>query len=335
MAIPFRSADRAGGASAASARRLCAAALVLLLASTLGCASFGRSPLQKAQDAALDQRLKAAHQQMPKQRSATTLDEKLVEGDRMRDTGHEDRAMLAYLEAVRMDPAAASPRERIGYLQLGHDTERAEAIFLQLSTEDATSASAWRGLGLARIARGNLHGATTALERALELDSESAGAHYALATALGLQGRAEEAVPHAERSRELRPKDGAVANILGVSLMLGGDPVGAEEPLRAAIHFAPDIPAYHNNLALCLAKQQRYDEALQSFLRGGGEQAAYNNLGYSYFLDGRYADAISHYESALAMPGDHKLEVLRNLNEALDARAESNGPSGAVASPRP
>jgi Flp pilus assembly protein TadD len=159
-----------------------------------------------------------------------------------------------------------------------------------------------------------------ALERAIELDSASAEAFYALATALGLQGKAEEAVARAELARELRPKDGAIVNILGVSLMLADDPAGAESALREAIQLSPGVPAYHNNLALSLTKQERYGEALQSFQRGGDEQAAYNNLGYGYFLNGRYAEAISRYESALSMPGAHKLAVLRNLNEALDAR---------------
>ena len=241
---------------------------------------------------------------------------------RLRDAGRLQNAALTYYAAVRMDPVAATPRERLAYMQLDRDVERAEAIFLELISASPERASAWTGLGLARLGMGDLDSASVALFRALEFDPDSASAHFGLATVLGLNGQSQEAVDHARLARALRPKDGAVANALGVSLMLAGDAEGAEEPLRAAIRLAPHVSAYHNNLALTLGRQERYLEALRSFMRAGSKQSAYNNLGYSYFLNARYDEAITRYEQALNMPGEHKREILRNLDNALDARDE-------------
>lgn len=95
-----------------------------------------------------------------------------------------------------------------------------------------------------------------------------------LATVLGLIGEADEAIVHARGARELRPRDGAIANVLGVGLLLANDPVGAEEPLRAAVRLDATVVASHNNLGLSLGRRERYAEALRLFMRVGDEQAA-------------------------------------------------------------
>lgn len=310
-------------ASSNGVRRASLAAALIAATACFGCASMGKSRVDEARDGKREHHLKMDQELSHDDDHSFTAEEKIAEGDRLRDTGRLPNAALAYYEAVRMDPESAIPRERIAYLNLTRDVERAEATFLELVSDDPGRASAWRGLGLARMGMGNLDEAVSALQRAIDLDPSSAGAQYGLATVLGLEGQTDAAVVHARMARELRPKDAAVANVLGVSLMLSGDAAGAEEPLRDAVRLAPNVMAYHNNLGLCLGRQERYNEALQAFMRGGDQQAAYNNLGYSYFLNARYDDAIARYEQAMSMPGDHKIEVLRNLNQALDARDQS------------
>jgi superkiller protein 3 len=137
---------------------------------------------------------------------------------------------------------------------------------------------------------------------------------------MGLLGRRAEALEHTRRARELSPRDATIANGLGVAHMVMGHWTEAESAFRDAIRLDSRISAYYNNLGLALGRQERYEEALASFQKFGSEQAAQNNLGYVYYLNRRYDDAIAHYERALLAPGDQKVLILQNLNDALDAR---------------
>ena len=73
-----------------------------------------------------------------------------------------------------------------------------------------------------------------------------------------------------------------------------------------------------NNLGLALGRQERYAEAAQAFTSAGDAQAAANNLGYVYLLNGHTTEAIAHFERALQAKGNDRRTVLRNLSTALD-----------------
>jgi Flp pilus assembly protein TadD len=307
-----------------------ASASLLLLA---GCAVLpgytAESPVREYQRQALEERA-AARQGVIDETEPPTSEEKVAEGDDLRRKGRDERAAIAYLEAVKLAPDASLPRERIGYVQLDHDLERAEAIFRGVLEKDPENAEALRGLSLAYLGQGKLESARETLERAVALDPGSAGAQYALGATLGLLGQRAEALDHTERARELRPDDATIANGLGVAHMMLGHWPEAESAFRDAIRLDSRVAAYYNNLGLALGRQERYDEAFASFEKFGSEQAAQNNLGYVYYLNGRYDDAIAHYELALLAHGDQKALILQNLNEALDARdASASRPASA------
>jgi tetratricopeptide (TPR) repeat protein len=297
-----------------------AAASVVLLP---GCASLpgfaAKSPVREYQEQALEERA-AARRATIDEVETPAPEEKIAEGDAFRRKGQIDRAMVAYLEAVKLAPDAVLPRERIGYVQLNHDLERAEAIFIGLLQKDPENVEVLRGLSLAYLGLGKLEPAREMLERAVEVDPKSAGAEYALGATLGLLGRKEEALAHTERARELRPDDATIANGLGVAHMVMRHWIEAELAFREAIRLDSRVAAYYNNLGLALGRQERYTDALAVFRKFGSEQAAENNLGFIYYLNGRYDDAIVHYERALLENGDQKSLILQNLNEALDAR---------------
>jgi len=323
-----RQPDRPRTARGRGAR---AAAGLVSLALAAACShlpGFEReSPLQAYQEKMLEKR-DALSQVDEDQGEPETLASRVESGDVFAEKGELDRAMLKYLEAVRMNREATLPRERIGYLQLTRDLERAEAIFEQILLEDPSNASAERGVGLARLGMGDLSGAREALERALVLEPDSASAQYALGAVLDLQGDHAGALEHVERARLLRPEDATIANGVGVAHLMLGDLPRAEDAFRDAIRLDARVATYHNNLGLALGRQGRYDAALAAFRRVGDEQAALNNLGYVYYLNGDYDAAVAQYEHALLEPGDQKLRILRNLNAALDARdAEASVPA--------
>jgi Flp pilus assembly protein TadD len=259
-------------------------------------------------------------EQNERRRDDSSVEEILAEADRMTRMGQIDRAVVGYIDALQADPRSPIPRVRIANLQLMRDPERAEALFRDMIAQDPELALAHAGLGLSLLARSRVDAAEAPLLRALELDPSLANAHTALSVVYDLEGRRELALEHAMRARELEPRDPIIANNLGVSFLIAGDFPEAERAFRAAALLTPGDAAIRNNLGVALGRQGRYDEALDQFLKTGSPQAAHNNLGYVYLLDGHLDAAIAQFELALQEEGDQKLVVLRNLNAALDAR---------------
>jgi Tfp pilus assembly protein PilF len=181
------------------------------------------------------------------------------------------------------------------------------------------------GLGLARLAQDELEEAAGYLERALELDPSSADAHGAYALVLGALQLYEDAQEHARQAAELAPKNSAITNNYGIASLRAGDAALAEKAFRDAISLESRDPAYRNNLGIALGRQARYAEAMRAFRSAGSEQAAENNLGYVYYMNGLLDDAIAHYALALQAQGDDKLKILRNLDAALDAKQAAEG----------
>ena len=129
------------------------------------------------------------------------------------------------------------------------------------------------------------------------------------------------------RASELAPKNSAIVNNYGISSLLAGDPESAEDAFRRAISVESRDPAYRNNLGIALGRQRRYADAMKAFQSAGSEQAAENNLGYVYYMNGQLDDAVANDELALQAEGDDKLKILRNLNAALDAKRAAEGAS--------
>ncbi len=249
--------------------------------------------------------------------------QKLRDGDRYRRTGDLRRAVLAYFEAVRLDPDSVTARERMASLELQADPARAEALFAKLIEQGPETTAVWTGLGIARLAQGRLEGAREALLQSLALDPGSVWALSALGAASDRLGLHAEAQSHLEQARELRPGDVSILNNLGVSYLLSGDLVRAEDVFWQASALDPHDAVSRNNLGLAVGLQRRYEDALDAFRRSGTEQSAQNNLGYVHFLNGNFEQATACYERALLAEGDDELKVIWNLRQVQ--RAERNG----------
>ena len=313
----------------ASKKRVCrrpAAALVTALA-LAACASGGAGePGADAYREMLDaQRERAAATASPETRRAPTVTEKLREGDGYRASGETGRAMWNYLQAHNLDRDDPAPLERIASLHLKKDPDRAEALFLELAEKHPESAPAHAGLGLAKLSKGDLPQAGASLRRASELDPDYVVALSALGVVYDRLGMHQRAQKYYRQALAVQPRDYESLNNLGVSCMLSGDHAAAADAFREAAVLEPMDLAVQNNLGMALAGMKQYDEALEAFRKGGDEQGALNNLAYSYYLNGEFAEAIAHYERALVENGDGKVTILQNLRLARKALALEGG----------
>ncbi len=331
-----------GGRSRRGRRALGALAALAVAAGLSGCALFARGGLSK-EEKQLDPRYRAVLEAQKARSSATparapaeaneSFEEKIAKGDRLRGSGQESEALFTYLSALRMKPQDPAPRERIALIHLREDPERSEVIFRGLLQKEPESVPALTGLGLALLAQDRADEARAPLERAVELDPDSALALSALGIVCDRLGDPASGMHYQRLAAERRPGDPSILNNLGASCLLDGDLECAEGAFREALVLDPQDPTLHNNLGLALARQRRYAEALAAFRKGGSERAALNNLGWAHYLNGEYDAAVAQYEKALLVQGEAELtvKVLDNLKTALAAR-EKSAPTAAAES---
>jgi len=323
---------RAAESNRRSPRRwLRAVGSALLAASLSGCVYMPgtASPIDQykkrlAQQKAIDRAAEINALDEPR-KETFSIDQKLRAGDKARDHGDLERAIVEYYQAYRLDPGDPRAMERIGFVQLTAKPEIAELTFSELAASHPDSAASHRGLGLALLAQDRPKEALAPLARAYELDDDSGVTCYALSVAKELSGDREGAFDYAKQAYDLAPADARISANLGVAYLLRGDYSKAEELLRRATLIAPATASHHNNLGLALGMMQRYDEALVQFRAAGGEQSSHNNLGYVYFLNGDYDRAVDEYERALLAEVEDDTTILANLNRALDLRNRKNG----------
>ena len=248
-----------------------------------------------------------------------TASSKLREGDRYRRHGDLQRALLAYFESARLAPRDTTARSRVAYLEIAVNPMLAERSFQKLLGPEPEYPGHWLGLGLARLARSDLEGARSALERAVQLAPDMAPVLSALGAVYDRQGDFAGAQQHLQHALELQPDETSLLNNLAVSYLLAGQLEEAEALLRRAGELEPGDEVLLNNLGLAVGLQARYTDALEIFRRTGDEQSALNNLGYVYHLAGHQLLALASYERALLERGSHPEEVLRNLDAAQTA----------------
>jgi Flp pilus assembly protein TadD len=254
-------------------------------------------------------------------REPLTFEDEMKLADGLRDAGQLPQAAWHYIRGMQLDELSPIPRQRLGYMQLSRDVERAEKIFEQFVDEHPELASGHLGLGLARIAVAKYSEARASLEKALEIDPTSGFAHMGLGVIEDRLGRHEQARVHYRRASEYAPQRAEIRNNLGMSHLISGNFGQAAAAFRNAIFLDPRDPAFGNNLAVAKARQRDYKRALELFRKNSSEADALNNLGYVCLMNGDYERAITYFEHSLLDeegPTARK-SVLVNLRTAEDA----------------
>ena len=146
---------------------------------------------------------------------------------------------------------------------------------------------------------------------------------FRLGAVLEQSGRSGDAERRFRRILELRPEHAATLNYLGYMLADRGERL--EESvmlLERAIETDPYNGAYLDSLGWAYFKLDRLDRA-EALLQQASEQMAWNSVVQDHFGDlmlrlGRYADAITAWERALAGDGDEveRAAIERKIGDA-------------------
>ena len=211
-------------------------------------------------------------------------------------------------------------------------------LLLEKATrQDPNYAAAWAALSLAYDVKGSFMSLRELSEKAVEvgrratqLNPKLADAHRWLGSALLSLGRFDEAISAVTEAARLEPDDAGVHQSLARAHWVGrGDIDAGIVELERALAINPDLGYAHLQLGLLYALRGNYVKAerscrvavdLQQRFMSGKEGlqivGAYTRLGYVYYLQGRYPEAIKIYEQGVAAlaDSDHALKE-RNLIE--------------------
>jgi Flp pilus assembly protein TadD len=297
----------------------CAGALSLVLLA--GCAS--PSALSTESDAARGSKSEARqlYAGQPTVVHATeypvaSAAEGLARGDAAWRQGKLDLAVYLYVQSLAYDAASPAPFLKIAAIheQLGNRALAAKAFELALARDPANPGACER-LGLLHLESGQDEVAERLLHAAVLIDPQRWRSYNGLGILADRRGEFASARLHYDQAHLLVPDNASIVNNRGYSRYLAGDFTGAEADFRLALQMSP-LPGTWTNLGRAQARQNRYADALESFLKEHDEAHARNLLGEVAMESGDFETAQSEFALALSaspryfQAAQHNLDLL-------------------------
>ena len=217
------------------------------------------------------------------QAQAPTPEAQVAAGLRYANARQFDRAIEAFQEAIRQNPALPA---------------------------------AHLGLGSAYHNMGRLADAVEPLTTAVRLDPQNAGAHLNLGVTLAMLRRQDEAMAALMEAKRLSPQDARIRNAVGNALNNGFSQLDAAlEEYREAARLEPRVAGFHLDAGIMLVRLGRPAEAVDSLgqalrLDPAHREARYH-LSNAYTQMGRYDEAIGSWTGFLQLVPDES-EALHN-----------------------
>ncbi|MCZ6561055.1 MAG: tetratricopeptide repeat protein [Gammaproteobacteria bacterium] len=201
--------------------------------------------------------------------AAKTLDRR---GYILAQLGRHDEAIRDFREALDANPKLAGAHNNLGVsLQAIGAHEEAFDSFSRTIALEPKHADAWNNKGLACQALGKLEQALAAHRQAVELNPQHSSALAELAATLERSNQVGEARSAAGRALEIEPDQRKASLVLAVLDRRDGNLDSAEARCRALLSNAENTQEKGElslELAQCLDKLGRYDEAFGLFERG-------------------------------------------------------------------
>ncbi len=243
------------------------------------------------------------------------------------------------------DTVTRNPQAWIAQMNLGNEflarQQGAEALRHYEAALRLRPGDPWTemNVGTALVQLGRNAEAVPYLERGLRERAEAVSGHNSLGVALRATGRRAEAWARFQRALQLDPgyaaaRINAVATLteLADAAAAAGDQAGAAEALAALVQLQPQELAWRRRLGAAWFLAGRPAEALPHYehvVRQAPDAAAHNDLGSALFKVGRADEAIAQWERACALEPDFRaarlnlIQVLAHLGRRDTAIAQT------------
>jgi Flp pilus assembly protein TadD len=234
----------------------------------------------------------------------TQADQHNERGIELADRGWLEEAEKEFQKAIALDPSSAHPYENLAMLHARQKRWR-EALRAHLRAVEVEPESPGARFTLASfLATHALEMAESEYREAIAADPEHAEAHLELGLALADMGRAEEGLKELAIAARLAPEDPVALHELAGLLMDEGDYRTAIGHLREAARLDPSSFEIHLDLGLCYAQKGFYAEAERAYEKALAmklEDPVVNyDLAALYARWGRSADVLAPLSRARA-----------------------------------
>jgi len=215
-----------------------------------------------------------------------------------------------------------------------HDAEGQVEIGLKLIDEalqaNPDSAELWHVSGLAGIRVRDLEGATTAFQKAIELEPGRVESYNQLARIYASVGQLEMALKQYVSASEQNPENATIRHFLGVLYEMTGDPRKASEQYEMALQHDANLAETKNNLAYMMAEEGRdLDRALKLSQEAKAalpnSASAADTLGWVLYKRGVHSAAIGYLREAVSVAGSNDAaigEIRLHLSQAYEASGD-------------
>lgn len=253
--------------------------------------------------------------------------EGLARGDDAWRQGKLDLAVYLYVQSLAYDAETAEPFLKIAAIheKLGNRALAEKAFELALE-RDPGNAGACERLGLLYLESRQDEAADRLLHAAVRIDPLRWRAYNGLGVLADRRSEYGSAEQHYDRAHLLQPDNASIINNRGYSHYLAGKLESAEADLRYAVQLGAPAGTW-TNLGKVLAKQGRYDEALETLLKEADTAHAYNVLGMVAREGGDLQRARQYFSDAISAAPRYFREAHDNLAE-VDERLIASRATG-------
>ncbi|MDQ6759480.1 MAG: protein kinase [Acidobacteriota bacterium] len=240
--------------------------------------------------------------------------------------GNVEKAIDSFKKALESETENAAAYAGLGQAYAQEYSQNPDPQWLRLARSNAGRAIQLNDLladshvsmAAVELRSQNPQNAERESRRALELEPANAGAALRLADSLAAQGRVQEAEECYRKLSQTHPDDWRAYHYLGALLYKADRYEEALAALQAAAKLAPHNAAVYRIMGAAyqmLDRDTEAAEALQKALAIRPTPYVLTNLGMLYYYSGRYQDAASAFQRAIAA-GANDFQLWGNLGSA-------------------
>ncbi len=235
---------------------------------------------------------------------STRQDRLLSDAIARHDAGDLQSAESLYRDVLKLNPACASARHRLGVIAYQTGKVKAALKLIDSAAVLEPENPIFRmSLGALLRQQGRLAEAEAYCRKAVELDAGNVDAANNLANVLCDLKRTDEAVAELRRALELAPGHPMASLNLANILRGQGDLLGAEKVLDEIAVGVKEMPEFHYEKALQRLEANEPEQAEDAFARAldsaPGTPAYLNGFGLARREQGDVAGALTLYEAAI------------------------------------
>jgi len=228
--------------------------------------------------------------------------------------GRTGEALFHYEQILKKDPENVEALLASGriYLKL-NEPQRAEYYFELILRKEPMHMDAREGRAISWLMQGDYEKAKKSFLNILDEDKNRWRCLNGLAIISDINGKYDESDTLYHDALKLMPDDADLMNNYGYSLIMAHKFAEAERLLRRLnIQGQGDVRTV-NNLAIAIAWQKRYEEAVKVASTQSKQYIAYNNIGYIAYLNKDYDVAASYYKKAISLSPRYYKKAEKNL----------------------